>query len=75
MRGTGCKGYYDQITTRITPAHAGNRYRKERVYGVFGDHPRSCGEQLDSQLVPRPPAGITPAHAGNSKVLAVLSAL
>ena len=75
MRGTGSTIGSQIPVIRITPAHAGNRYRKERVYGVFGDHPRSCGEQLDSQLVPRPPAGITPAHAGNSKVLAVLSAL
>ena len=30
---------------RITPAHAGNRGRKDYLRFPFWDHPRACGEQ------------------------------
>ena len=45
MRGTVDKCAKVAAKTRITPAHAGNRYDMAILDGEVKDHPRSCGEQ------------------------------
>ena len=48
MRGTGLDHAAHLLIKGITPAHAGNRYQKFRLILLSQDHPRTCGEQLDS---------------------------
>ena len=52
---------------RIIPAHAGNSACSggSLAYGL-PDHPRACGELLNSSRTHRPQLRIIPAHAGNS---------
>ena len=65
MRGTDKRGGKRTGHTRITPAHAGNRYVSEGLDVAEQDHPRSCGEQLSMEMFFTQMARITPAHAGN----------
>ena len=45
MRGTGGQRSRREPSTRITPAHAGNRGIEAIKVWVWKDHPRTCGEQ------------------------------
>ena len=45
MRGKGEIESYADECDRITPAHAGKRYRKIQFAGISWDHPRTCGEK------------------------------
>ena len=50
MRGTAVNCKELTAEQRITPAHAGNSARATMASGLFQDHPRSCGEQLSSEV-------------------------
>ena len=47
MRGTVITANHQLIYVRITPAHAGNRDKKEAIESGIEDHPRTCGEQAE----------------------------
>ena len=50
MRGTDVKkGFYDD-GKGITPAHAGNSAKIGITAALTGDHPRTCGEQLEMNI-------------------------
>ena len=54
--------------SRITPAHAGKRGDFCVFCAVSEDHPRTRGEKSDFRIVTAHFAGITPAHAGKSRI-------
>ena len=45
VRGTEAKEYGIAAESRITPACAGNSDAGYGGMGLYGDHPRVCGEQ------------------------------
>ena len=49
MRGKAQGAAPDRRACRITPAHAGKRRSKKRIAQSGRDHPRTCGEKLESQ--------------------------
>ena len=59
VRGTEYVLRLHAVNRGIIPARAGNSYGGDDYAGVYGDHPRACGEQL-----PRPDSIYE--HAGSS---------
>ena len=48
MRGKASDQYIFQFLNRITPAYAGKRLCTVAVFSRKQDHPRLCGEKLDT---------------------------
>ena len=48
MRGKVAQFYFSQIVYRITPAYAGKSFRHLSSATIQQDHPRLCGEKLNS---------------------------
>ena len=51
MRGKGRKLRTHLPPEGITPAHAGKSGGDDFLSGLFGDHPRTCGEKICMQLI------------------------
>ena len=49
MRGKACVLCPPCVALRITPAHAGKRHAAIKLYALWQDHPRPCGEKAGVQ--------------------------
>ena len=64
MRGKLPSIICGSASTRITPADAGKTLKRRLKLGVFGDHPRGCGENVRPYIKPRQPRGSPPRMRG-----------
>ena len=64
MRGTGHPGIRAGAAQRFIPAHAGNRPSSPPAPRPPAVHPRACGEQLDTTMMPNPGNGSSPRMRG-----------
>ena len=74
MRGKDFKSFLHMRFLRITPACAGKRQRKHGVYSFDGDHPRVCGEKLESVYQVAAVPGSPPRMRGKAASSAPVSA-
>ena len=49
MRGKVDRGIFLHDQEGITPAYAGKREPQEKTYSEAEDHPRLCGEKMQTQ--------------------------
>ena len=64
MRGKLLAFSASPISTRITPAYAGKTKIRQNFYSHIWDHPRVCGENLDSVYRLKPHIGSPPRMRG-----------
>ena len=64
MRGKRTRGRHGRGPVRITPAHAGKTQPSSPEPPPFSDHPRACGENLESDIVRSAPSGSPPRMRG-----------
>ena len=64
MRGAPDK--YEEVSDfyRIIPAYAGSTYKWPRIRGLYGDHPRVCGEHIPCVKATQTSAGSSPRMRG-----------
>ena len=66
MRGTVIVWGDFDVSARITPAHAGNRYIEFGMRSTAKDHPRTCGEQEGEDSPDRNDVGSPPHMRGTA---------
>ena len=64
MRGTLGAEFDKQMSTGITPAHAGNTLHVVPYFVYGGDHPRPCGEHSTQKMSPVKQEGSPPPMRG-----------
>ena len=66
MRGKADRIHFIHYLSRITPAYAGKRCKREFPNAVFKDHPRLCGEKSTSKPKRFPRQGSPPPMRGKA---------
>ena len=64
LRGKPDKKTLASNNSRITPAPAGKTHQKQSHYLVFGDHPRTCGENMPCSFASNTTSGSPPHLRG-----------
>ena len=69
MRGKACTSKHNKNACGITPAHAGKRPAMSICLVLIGDHPRACGEKLESKAGPTMEEGSPPRMRGKDQLI------